>query len=118
VTADFKPNLTTLPASQRRLWDELEAVPSEFVLYGGTALALYLAHRQSIDFDFFGNLDFDPAKLAAKVPFLASAVELDFNPSRRQVATISISTRSAASRLSSAINHQMASRSSAACGVN
>ncbi len=38
--------------------------------------------------------------------------------SRRQVAKISISTRSAASRLSSAMNDQIASRFSVACGVN
>ena len=35
MTADFEPKLSILPAPQRRLWDELETVPSEFVLYGG-----------------------------------------------------------------------------------
>ena len=73
MTADFQPNLSMLPAPQRRLWDELETVPNEFVLYGGTALALYLAHRQSLDFDFFGNRLFDPARLAAKIQFLTGA---------------------------------------------
>ena len=73
MTADFQPNLSMLPAPQRRLWDELEMVPSEFVLYGGTALALHLGHRQSLDFDFFGNRLFDPAMLAAKIPFLTGA---------------------------------------------
>ena len=34
-----------------RLTDsELSAVPSEFVLYGGTALALHLGHRDSVDY--------------------------------------------------------------------
>lgn len=73
MTADFKPNLSILPASQRRLWDELADVPHEFVLYGGTALALHLGHRQSLDFDFFGNRFFDPVRLAGKIPFLTGA---------------------------------------------
>jgi hypothetical protein len=38
MTADFAPRLEILPPPQRRLWDELAAVPEEFVLYGGTAL--------------------------------------------------------------------------------
>jgi hypothetical protein len=48
-------------------------VPEEFALYGGTALALHLGHRQSLDFDFFGTRRFDLAKLAAEIPFLVDA---------------------------------------------
>ncbi len=51
----FNPRLDILPLSQRRLWDELGELPEEFVLYGGTAIALHLGHRQSVDFDFFTN---------------------------------------------------------------
>ena len=40
MPATFEPRLDILPESQRRLWPELDAVPSDFVLYGGTALAL------------------------------------------------------------------------------
>src|SRR5271169_6474139 len=69
----FRPRLDCLPASQRRLWDELGAVPPWFVLYGGTALALHLGHRQSVDFDFFGDRALDPMRLAAEVPFLRDA---------------------------------------------
>ena len=58
---------------QRMVWNELAAVPPEFVLYGGTALALHLGHRQSVDFDFFGNCTFEPQTLTARLPFLASA---------------------------------------------
>lgn len=32
-----------------------------FNLVGGTALALYLGHRRSIDIDLFSNFDFDVA---------------------------------------------------------
>ena len=73
MAASFHPNLGILAAPQRRLWDELEAVPGEFVLYGGTALALHLGHRQSVDYDFFGNRPFNPASLTSEMPFLRGA---------------------------------------------
>lgn len=69
----FTPRLDVLPPPQRRLWNEFAGIPPEFVLYGGTAIALHLGHRASVDFDFFGNRSFDPAKLALSVPFMASA---------------------------------------------
>jgi hypothetical protein len=69
----FSPRLEVLPSSQRKLWPELKAVPKEFVLYGGTALALHLGHRDSIDFDFFGNRPLDIAKLETGLSFLAGA---------------------------------------------
>jgi hypothetical protein len=74
MTTDFAPRLDILPPPQRRLWDELAAVPAEFVLYGGTALALHLGHRQSVDFDFFGDRPLDPARLVPAIPFLAGAI--------------------------------------------
>jgi len=52
------------------LWPELDAVPSDFVLYGGTGLALQLGHRFSEDFDFFSSSGFDPARLQSRLPFL------------------------------------------------
>lgn len=38
-------------------------MPTHFVLYGGTAIALRLAHRQSVDFDFFTAVAFEPEGL-------------------------------------------------------
>jgi hypothetical protein len=73
MTDEFSPRLGILPKAQRRLWDELAVIPAEFVLYGGTAVALHLGHRQSVDFDFFGNRLFDPATLTAAIPFMAAA---------------------------------------------
>jgi hypothetical protein len=69
----FIPHLEILPPAQRRLWAELGQVPPEFTLYGGTAIALHLGHRQSVDFDFFGTRAFDPAKLQASISFLKDA---------------------------------------------
>ena len=74
MTNGFIPRLDILPPPQRRLWDELSAVPEEFVLYGGTAIALHLGHRESVDFDFFGNKTFDETQLVPEVSFLAGAV--------------------------------------------
>ena len=65
----FEPRLDILPESQRRLWPELDAVPSDFVLYGGTGLALQLGHRVSEDFDFFSSSGFDPDRLRSRLPF-------------------------------------------------
>ncbi len=73
MSDSFSPRLDKLPPPQRRLWDELVDVPPEFVLYGGTAIALHLGHRESADFDFFGNRPLDPTRLALDIPFLASA---------------------------------------------
>lgn len=85
MTDDFQPDLNILPAPQRRLWDELEAVPGEFVLYGGTALALHLGHRQSEDFDFFGTSLFEPARLADQIPFLTGAMITQQSPNTLSV---------------------------------
>ena len=57
----FVPRLDILPDEQRALWPALVQVPESLVLYGGTALALRLGHRTSVDFDLFSSeaLDFD-----------------------------------------------------------
>jgi Nucleotidyl transferase AbiEii toxin, Type IV TA system len=65
------PRLDILPNPQQRLWAELDTTPEQFALYGGTALALRLGHRFSVDFDFFGSTTFNPAELRARVPYLA-----------------------------------------------
>jgi hypothetical protein len=68
----FSPRLDILPAVQQRLWPELANTPGEFTLYGGTAIALRLAHRQSVDFYFFSGA-FRAARSAAKLPYLKGA---------------------------------------------
>jgi hypothetical protein len=69
----FTPKLEMLPFAHRRLWDELKHTPRQFVLYGGTALALRLAHRGSDDFDFFSNHSFAPDVLRRAIPYLHDA---------------------------------------------
>jgi len=72
----FLPKIETLPPPQRKLWPELLDIPSEFVLYCGTAIALQLGHRESIDFDFFARAKFDPDELLGSIPFLSDATVL------------------------------------------
>ena len=69
MSARFDPRLDILPESQLRLWPELDAVPSDFILYGGTGLALQLGHRASEDFDFFSSSGFEPDRLRGRLPF-------------------------------------------------
>lgn len=59
--------------SLRALWSELSEVSREFVLYGGTALALHLAHRNSADFDLFGSRPPDLSELEQGISFLKGA---------------------------------------------
>lgn len=77
---NFTPHLEILPPPQRRLWDELAQVADAFVLYGGTAVALHLGHRESLDFDFFGNGLLDPAELMPAIPLLAGAIVTQREP--------------------------------------
>jgi hypothetical protein len=42
----FTAKLEVLRSAQRRLLEELTQTPKDFVLYGGTALALRLGHRK------------------------------------------------------------------------
>jgi hypothetical protein len=70
MPAFFTPNIEILPQGQRELWPLLGAVPAHFTLYGGTALAVQLGHRESIDFDFFSSQTFDPKQLHAGLGFL------------------------------------------------
>lgn len=73
MVTTFTPRLDILPSPQQRLWGELIDVPKDFILYGGTAIALQLGHRQSVDFDFFGTKQFKPDALLEQLPFLDDA---------------------------------------------
>ena len=82
----FVPRLDILPDEQRALWPALAQVPESFVLYGGTALALRLGHRTSVDFDFFSSEAFELDALFA-LPFVRDAEVLQQEP-----ATLTVST--------------------------
>lgn len=52
-----------LSKPQLELWPLVKKFSPNFGLVGGTAIALNLGHRQSIDFDLFSNKPFDNAGL-------------------------------------------------------
>jgi Nucleotidyl transferase AbiEii toxin, Type IV TA system len=80
MSTAFAPRLDILPEAQRRLWAELGGTPTGFTLYGGTAIALRLGHRQSLDFDFFAQLPFEPDALLKRIAYLKGAVVRHSSP--------------------------------------
>lgn len=73
MTAEF-PRFEILPPAQLQLWPKLAPFRKlGFVLYGGTAAALRLGHRQSGDFDFFTDRDFQPDSLLRGFGLLSRA---------------------------------------------
>jgi hypothetical protein len=73
MNTPFQPQLHILPAPQRQLWPELVEIPEYFTLYGGTALALRLGHRNSVDFDFFCFRELEIERLAQDLELLRTA---------------------------------------------
>jgi hypothetical protein len=81
----FSPRLDVLPLAQRAFWDDLGLVPHGFVLYGGTALALRLGHRSSVDFDFFAHDPLDHRALERSIPWLRDSDTLQEEANARTV---------------------------------
>ncbi|MGH8650919.1 MAG: nucleotidyl transferase AbiEii/AbiGii toxin family protein [Gammaproteobacteria bacterium] len=77
----FRPLLEILPAAQRRLWSQLQpSLKLGLVLYGGTAIALRLGHRASVDYDFFTDKPLDKEALKTAFPFITGASVLQDQP--------------------------------------
>jgi predicted nucleotidyltransferase component of viral defense system len=77
----FQPRFEILPPAQIQLWKELQPLNTlGFVLYGGTALALRLGHRVSVDFDFFIEKKLKHAEIKNTLPFLSKATVIQDEP--------------------------------------
>ena len=77
----FKPRMDILPPAQRQLWQELRPITDHgFVLYGGTAIALRLGHRTSVDFDFFSDQPLDRKAVITSLPFGDQSTVLQDEP--------------------------------------
>ena len=87
----FKHNLNILPEAQRELWNDLAPCKDlGFVLYGGTAVSLYFGHRQSVDFDFFSDIDLDiqqEERLLKALPFLKDSETIQNGLNTRSFST-------------------------------
>jgi len=55
---------------------KFKSLKNDFYLAGGTALALYLGHRDSIDFDFFTPKDIDTEKLFTRLKEIFSEFKI------------------------------------------
>jgi hypothetical protein len=70
----FEPRTEILPKAQQEIWPLLAPAPGlSFVLYGGTAVALYLGHRISVDFDFFRAEPFAKKGIETSFAFMRDA---------------------------------------------
>lgn len=71
MTGIFKPHMEILPSAQQGLWPDLrDAAGLGFTLYGGTAVALRLGHRTSVDFDFFSAKPLAHPVIQTVFPFM------------------------------------------------
>ncbi len=68
----------TIEPATLELLKQIQSMPefSGLRLVGGTALALQLGHRKSIDLDFLGNIDLDTAKIADLLSVLGKVIIL------------------------------------------
>jgi hypothetical protein len=83
----MKPYLSTISAPQTRAIGQLGPFARERGIYlaGGTAVALHLGHRQSVDLDWFGqDIIDDPLKLAHEI----QARGISFNTVSADVGTL------------------------------
>jgi len=88
MNESFRTRGDILPDAQRALWPELRPVQNlGFVLYGGTAIALRLGHRQSVDFDFFSSRPVDREALRKALPFLQATTVRQDSRNTFEVAT-------------------------------
>ena len=84
--SEFKPHWEVLPPAQRAIWPRLAAtVELGLVLYGGTAAALRLGHRTSLDFDFFTERPLDRTGLKKRFPFFAQSTIVQDRPNTLSV---------------------------------
>jgi hypothetical protein len=77
-----------LPAAQRRLWPELGEFTDTFVLYDGTAIALRLGHRSSVDFDFFSSSPLDADEILKTSSSLRDCEVLQLEPNSLTVSIL------------------------------
>jgi hypothetical protein len=77
----LEPKLDVLPAAKKEIWTSLAPVSRlNFVPYGGTAIALHLGHRESLDFDFFRSDSLDKDQIRAEFQFVRGAAVLKDAP--------------------------------------
>jgi hypothetical protein len=70
----FEPRTEILPKAQQEIWPLLAPAPRlSLVLYRGTAIALHLGHRISVDFDFFRTEPLNKKDIETSFTFVRNA---------------------------------------------
>src|ERR1700677_4006138 len=83
MLARLDPRIDILPLVQREIWPQLAPAPDlAFVLYGGTAVALHLGHRVSIDFDFFKAALVEKSAIQTNFQFVSDARSIQEDENR------------------------------------
>lgn len=69
----------TIESKTKRILDKIvsSGISAQFYLAGGTALAIHLGHRMSIDLDFFSRSDFSIEKIKKELSLLGDVVVND-----------------------------------------
>lgn len=69
----------TIEPKTKRILDKIvsSGISAQFYLAGGTALAIHLGHRMSIDLDFFSRSDFSIEKIKKELSLLGDVVVND-----------------------------------------
>lgn len=79
-----------LDSERKEILPKLMAFKSEFYLAGGTALALQIGHRDSLDFDFFSKEDIDTVKLFEKMSEVFSGLEITKTQEEKNTLSINV----------------------------
>ncbi len=68
-----------LTKKQEQLLPLIKEFSKDFYLVGGTALALQIGHRRSIDFDLFNDKSFSPVSIRRKIARLGKTIDSIFS---------------------------------------
>jgi len=82
-----------LDKSRKKIMLLFKDLSKQFYLAGGTALALQLGHRDSHDFDFFTQKEFDAEKLFIKLQSIFSSYKLKKIQEEKNTLTILVDSK-------------------------
>jgi len=71
-----------LSKKQADLLPVIKSFAKDFGLVGGTAIALHIGHRESVDFDLFTNVEFDNSKIRRKLVGQGKKIEHVFQDNK------------------------------------
>ena len=79
-----------LDPGRKEILPKLAAFKTQFYLAGGTALALQIGHRDSLDFDFFSREEIDTVKLFDQINEIFAGSEIIKTQEERNTLSVNI----------------------------